>query len=301
MAFRRIPSLNWVRVFETAARTESFAQAAKLLNMSAPAVSQQVKALEGYLGRELFSRGAHHVVLTDEGRAFLPAVQQSLSSLEATAAALFGPRESEHLTVQVLFLLSCSWLPERLADFEKKHPHIHLQVTCGNTPNDFQNDIRGNFRGHKPDLQIAFGSATDFPANAERLFGETVIPVALPEIADAIHQPQDLLQHRLIEVSTHQSGWLQVLGTSVEGDLSDANYSFTDNTVTAMAMASTGYGIALARSPVSDALMDTHGLVPCIDDLKVKGLQHYYLFSPLAHPAKTAASDFRTWLLKEIA
>ncbi|OUS17628.1 hypothetical protein A9Q97_01610 [Rhodospirillales bacterium 47_12_T64] len=292
MTFRRIPSLNWVRVFETAARTESFAQSAKLLNMSPPAVSQQIKALEGYLGKALFTRGAHHVELTNEGRAFLPVVQQSLSSLESTAAALFGPRDSEHLTIQVLYLFACSWLPERLMKFEEEHPHIHLQVTCGNIPDDFHRQ--------RPDLQIAFGSATDFPENAERLFGEIVIPVARPEIADAIHTPQDLLQHRLIEVSTHQSGWHQVLGASVEGDLSNATYSFTDNTVTAMAMAAAGYGIALARSPVSDALMNTHGLVPCLEDLREKGLQHYYLFSPLAHPVKSAASDFRKWLLNEI-
>ena len=293
MTFRRIPSLNWVRVFDAAARTESFAKAAKLLNMSPPAVSQQIKALEGYLGKALFKRGAHHVELTNEGRAFLPVVQQSLSSLETTAAALFGPRDSEHLNVQVLYLFGCSWLPRHLMKFEEEHPHIHLQISSGNTPDDFLRQ--------SADLQIAFGSATDFPENAERLFGETVIPVARPEIAEIIHQPQDLLDHRLIEVSTHQSGWNQVLSESIGGDLTGATYSFTDNTVTAMSMAAAGYGIALARSPVSDALMETYNLVPCLDELRIKGLQHYYLFSPLVHPAKSAASDFRKWLLKEIA
>ena len=101
-------------------------------------------------------------------------------------------------------------------------------------------------------------------------------------------------------MSTHQSGWLQVLRECIESDLSDVVYSFTDNTVTALAMAATGYGIALARSPVSDGLVKTHGLVPCLKDLKVTGLQHYYLFSPLAHPAKSAAISFRKWLLSEI-
>lgn len=292
MTFRRIPSLNWVRVFETAARTESFAHAAKLLNMSPPAVSQQIKALEGYLGKALFTRGAHHVTLTNEGRAFLPIVQQSLSSMESSAAALFGPKDSEHLIIQVLFLFACSWLPEKLSRFEELHPHIHLQITCGNTPDDFLRQ--------RPDLQIAFGSATDFPDNAERLFGETVLPIACPEIADRIHTPEDILKHRLIEVSTHQSGWLQVLRECVESDLSDVAYSFTDNTVTAMAMAAAGYGIALGRSPISDALMKTHGLVPCLEELRVEGLQHYYLFSPLAHPAKSAAVTFRDWLISEI-
>ncbi|MEO0372636.1 MAG: LysR family transcriptional regulator, partial [Pseudomonadota bacterium] len=41
-----VPSLNWLRVFEAAARFQSFARAAEELNMSAAAVSQQVRALE---------------------------------------------------------------------------------------------------------------------------------------------------------------------------------------------------------------------------------------------------------------
>jgi len=58
MLQRRIPSLNWLRVFEMAARMESFARAAEVLNMSPSAVSQQVRALEAWLGRSLFERRA---------------------------------------------------------------------------------------------------------------------------------------------------------------------------------------------------------------------------------------------------
>jgi LysR family glycine cleavage system transcriptional activator len=50
----RIPSLNWLRVFDAAARHESFASAGRELNMSAAAVSQQVAALDTYLKRPLF-------------------------------------------------------------------------------------------------------------------------------------------------------------------------------------------------------------------------------------------------------
>jgi len=46
MALQRIPSLNWLRVFEAAAQTESFTAAAHILNMSPSAVSQQINALE---------------------------------------------------------------------------------------------------------------------------------------------------------------------------------------------------------------------------------------------------------------
>ena len=59
-----IPSLNWLRVFEAAARMENFARAGELLDLSTSAVSQQVKALENHLGEQLFERHARSVELT---------------------------------------------------------------------------------------------------------------------------------------------------------------------------------------------------------------------------------------------
>ena len=110
MSLSRIPSLNWLRVFEAAARTQSFVRAAELLNMSPPAVSQQIKSLETYLGRELFERGAHSVRLTPAGDAFLPSVQQALLSVESAAAGLFGTRAETTIHVQATLVLAAGWL-----------------------------------------------------------------------------------------------------------------------------------------------------------------------------------------------
>ena len=47
---RRLPSLNWLRAFEAAARHTSFAEAAKELNVTPAALSHQIKLLEAQLG-----------------------------------------------------------------------------------------------------------------------------------------------------------------------------------------------------------------------------------------------------------
>ena len=52
----KIPSPNWLVTFEAAARCLSFTRAAEELNVTRVAVSQQVKALEGFLGAQLFER-----------------------------------------------------------------------------------------------------------------------------------------------------------------------------------------------------------------------------------------------------
>ncbi len=292
MKSSRIPSLNWLRVFETAARLESFARAAEVLNMSPPAVSQQIKALEGYLGKPLFVRGPHHVTLTDEARAFLPSIQLSLSSVETTAAALFGSSDSALLTIRALYLLAASWLPQHLADFERRHPGIRLQINGGNAAVDFH--------GRNDDLHIAFGSPADFPGNAVRLFGEELFAVAAPDIARTIAGPRDLLDHRLIEVAEHRSGWFQLLQQTGDIDVSTADIMFADTTVIAMALAAAGCGIALARAPVSDHLMRLNGLEPCLPELKVTGLQHYYIYSPAPTDMKPAARAFMDWMVSRV-
>ena len=53
---RRLPPLNALRAFESAARLGSFASAAVELRVTAAAISQQVKGLEAYLDLVLFER-----------------------------------------------------------------------------------------------------------------------------------------------------------------------------------------------------------------------------------------------------
>ena len=111
-----VPSLNWLRVFEAAARCESFSRAAAQLNMSPAAVSQQVRALEERLDMALFERHAHAVTLTEVGRAYLPSVQQALLTLENATEGLFGAARAQQLFVQSVL---------------SRHTGNRLQHPCG--------------------------------------------------------------------------------------------------------------------------------------------------------------------------
>ena len=113
----RIPSLNWLRVFEAAARCESFSRAAAQLSMSPAAVSQQIKSLEVQLGAELFTRHAQAVKLTEAGRAYLPIVAQSMGVLEGATEGLFGHRARDQLYVHAVLLYAQGLLAPRMADF----------------------------------------------------------------------------------------------------------------------------------------------------------------------------------------
>ncbi len=69
MSRDRLPPLSALRVFEAAARHESFKQAAEELFVTPGAVSQQIRLLEDHVGTELFVRDGRRVTLTDAGKA----------------------------------------------------------------------------------------------------------------------------------------------------------------------------------------------------------------------------------------
>lgn len=288
----RIPSLNWLRVFEAAARTESFARAAAELNMSAPAVSQQVKALETHLGATLFTRHPHAVRLTEAGRAYLPSVQTSLVSLETSTAGLFGRAREERLYVQAVHIFAQGVLAPLYTDFTAQHPDIALMLTTGNAVGDFAHAFS--------DLKIIFGAPSAFGRSHDLLLGETLYPVARPEIARAIATPADLLAYPLLEVATHRAGWPHVFeGLRLLG--AGARFLMVDSTVMAAALAGQGAGIALARAPASDPIMEAQGLVPCLPGVAVPGLEFYHLVYPEGGTLRRPARAFRTWLLDRTA
>lgn len=283
-----VPSLNWLRVFEAAARAESFARAATELNMSAAAVSQQVKALEERLGAKLFDRQAHSVRLTEVGRAYLPGVQQALLTLESTTEGLFGAARTQQLYVQAVLLFAHGVLADGYRAFTAAQPDIALTLRTGNSAYDFAQGFS--------DLQIVFGNPLAYGAEGDRLMGERLYPVARPEVAARIMQPADLLAHPLIEVSTHAAGWPYVfehMGVSPGA----ARYMFADSTIMAFALARAGAGVALARAPASDVAMREAGLVPCLDIPGIEGREAYHLVYASRAVLRPPARAFRAWLL----
>lgn len=284
----RIPSLNWLRVFEAAARCESFSRAAAQLSMSPAAVSQQIKSLEVQLGAKLFTRHAQAVKLTEAGRAYLPIVAQSMGVLEGATEGLFGHRARDQLYVHAVLLYAQGLLAPRMADFMAQHPQVALRLTTGNMVEDFPQGFH--------DLRIVFGTPSQFGAQSDPLQAERLYPVAPAALATQISDPADILNFPLIEVATHRAGWPHVfhaLGLKARA----VRWLYADSTVMAAALAAGGAGIALARAPASDVVMAGHGLVACLDSVEVPGTDRYHLVYEDRASLRPAARAFRDWVL----
>ncbi len=289
---RSIPSLNWLRVFEAAARLESFARAAQALNMSTSAISQQIKALETHFGEPLFIRGPRQVTLTDAGHAFLPTVRQSLRMVEESAASLFG-RDNDHvLTLQAQLIFATMWLARRLPEFADAHPNI--QIHLSGSYYDFDYEHAG------AEIGVLFGPVNRSWGQCDRLFSESIYPVARPDIADSIKNVEDLLSHRLIQISTHQINWNQILQSVGIDNPPASQLCFTDSTQIALSMAQSGYGIALARKPTSDDYIEQLGLKRCAVVPELNSTESYYLVYRNLEGLSSAALLFREWLLEAV-
>lgn len=75
-------NLLWFRDLAHLAQTGNFSQAAQLSNLSQPALSRRIKAMEAWVGVLLVDRSRHPVMLTGAGAQMLEAGQQALARLD---------------------------------------------------------------------------------------------------------------------------------------------------------------------------------------------------------------------------
>ena len=80
-----LPPLGSLPFFDAAARHQSFARAAVELGVTPAAVAQRIRALEGYLGAELFQRRQRGVWLNRRGRAYHAEVSRILRDILDTS------------------------------------------------------------------------------------------------------------------------------------------------------------------------------------------------------------------------
>lgn len=79
--WRTLPSLTALRAFAATADTRSFSQAARALNVTHAALSQQVRALEDDLGRSLVQRDGRGVSLTTDGEQLHDALGEGFAAI----------------------------------------------------------------------------------------------------------------------------------------------------------------------------------------------------------------------------
>jgi LysR family glycine cleavage system transcriptional activator len=290
---RRLPPLNAIRFFEAAARNRSFVRAAEELHVTPAAVSQQIKQLEDHLGVALFKRGKT-LGLSESANDVLHLVSEAFDQLERAMLKIRSGSKMGPLIVSTPPAFAARWLIPRMDDFHAAHPEIEIHLRATRRPVDFSvEDV---------DVAIRFGSGDYSGLEVEQLMPETIVAVAVPELAASIQSPADLAGFNLIEDDWHiMRGmfpeWETLLATLGVAAHPLRIRRFSDAEL-AIQAAVTGLGVTLGW----------HSLVA--NDLKagrlVRILNHtiptdlgYHVVMPKNRTLLDKVTAFRAWLFEQ--
>ncbi len=199
---RRLPNLARLRVFEAAARLESFTLAADELHLTQSAVSHQIRDLEDYFGRKLFVRRNRRVEPTAQGRRLLQGLSRVFDALEAACAEVALPDHDQILALHCAPSFAVKVLGPLLPQFMKAHPHITIRLTTGADPMDLN-------LAREVDIAISYGSAREVPGVLVQALGdEDIVPLISPTLlSDGQDALDALLNLPLIDSPLSQVGW----------------------------------------------------------------------------------------------
>jgi LysR family transcriptional regulator, regulator of gene expression of beta-lactamase len=182
--------LNALRAFEAAARHLSFTRAAIELCVTQAAVSHQVKLLEERIGVTLFRRLPRGLMITEEGQALLPTLQESFDRMAEMLERFEGGHMREVLTLGAVGTFAVGWLLPRLADFTERYPFIDLRLSTNNN--------RVDIAAEGLDYTIRFGNGAWHDIEAEALFEAPLSALCIPSIAKQVKHPEDLARQPLL-------------------------------------------------------------------------------------------------------
>ena len=140
--------LRTLRYFVTVAEELNITRAARLLNISQPPLSLQLKNLEDELNTVLFVRGKRHLALTESGQLLYQRAKDILSLSEKTESEIRSLKAGMTGTVSIGLVegmapdIAAGWFSGFLAE----HPQVHFRILDGNS-DDLIEKMRGGLIG----------------------------------------------------------------------------------------------------------------------------------------------------------
>lgn len=302
----RLPSLIALHYFEVAARTRSFAAAAKELNVTPAAISHQIKALEEYLGVDLFVRHHRRVSLTAAARVALPELQEGFQALGRGVDKIRSYGE-ERLIVTVCAepLFATKWIVPRLHRFYARCPDAEVRLQASlHTVDRSRDSVFGvtDLKRAGIDVSVRLGYGNYMGLEPQRLMGLDLVPLCAPELAATMDDIDTLRGLPLLCDSTLTrfdepygwKEWFKQQGCEI-GALRELRFG---NGLLALEAAIAGQGALLGSRVLHQAELCT-GKLSVLADSPLKCDQAYYVVSAGAGLERPIAGEFREWLVDE--
>ncbi|WP_345251954.1 transcriptional regulator GcvA [Pigmentiphaga soli] len=289
---RLLPPLNALRVFEAAARLESFKDAATELSLSQPAVSRQINLLEEWLGHPLFVRRNREVVLTVEGRVFMEEVTPALDKISLATSVIMRKRSAETLLIDVPPTFAVRWLIPRLPPFVRQFPGVEIRLTTSTEPVDLG---KGNV-----DMAIRRLPADDARYHCRAFMPERLLPVCSPAVVERspLQSPGELVGHTLIQSETTPDAWRDWLKSMGCEDMPPAQSLKFETLNYTIEAALNGMGMAIVPAAL---IIDEVAAGTLVCPFKAYSSRYgdYRLLSTPDRSQRDAVTAFSEWIIAE--
>src|ERR671919_277603 len=122
-----------LRAFVAVAETGGMTSAARLVNLTQAAVSQQVKRLEDTFGRQLFERDRRGLRLTSSAERLLVRARRLLALNDEVWALMTAPDFTGEARLGVPHDIVGPYMPPVLKSFDQTWPGVRVSLDCRNS------------------------------------------------------------------------------------------------------------------------------------------------------------------------
>jgi LysR family glycine cleavage system transcriptional activator len=294
---RRLPPLNQLRAFEAAARHLSFKDAADELNVTHAAVSQQIRALEDFLGSQLFRRVTRGVRLTDEARELSDDLTEALDQMDFAVKRFRASGMSGTLRISVVPWYGNRLILPKLADFRAEFPGLDIELGFSYEIVQFENsDYHAALRhglGNWPNLFV------------QKVHNDSVSPLCAPELVAGSKlplSPEQIARMDLAIGRGQQNAWTHWLKEAGLSEDIKINFIEFDNRALATEFALGGNGVCLPDLQAvqlelkSGQLLRLHPLAVSLES----GLHLVFPKTPYPDPRILAFADWIEGILSPV-
>ena len=267
---KRLPPMNTLAAFESAARLGSFTRAAAELHITQAAVSQKVRNLEEWIGCKLFERNRYTVNLNQAGQIFadatIPALQQI--SIAATSVKSIAHADRQIVIYADLSLAESLLIP-RLSEFSEAYPQVEIKLITSSLPLEQES-------AHV-DIGLQYGRQASTRFDSDFISGDDIYPVCSADYFDKSKQPEsvaELSQHQLIHLSQEFRQWI-----SWRDFLSEFNV-FDDASLSGISISTYTHVLDLAEAGQGIALGWNLAVQPRLQRGSLIRLTNYSMASP---------------------
>lgn len=305
---RKIPSMQSLLCFESAAKHASYTHAALELSMTQSAVSRQIQQLEEFLDIQLFTRTRHGMELTIAGTQYYAAIKPYLLGLEKSTQEVMAHKGlGGTLKLGVVPTFATRWLLPKLHVFNMRYPEITIHLETSTKP--------FLFNEHMFDAAIYAGTEQQiehWPSiQAHFLMREDVIAVCSPSLilkhfpnAEKLTpysyhlNPEQITQLPLLQQTTRPTIWQEWFQAhQIDHPKADEGQRHELFSMLAVA-ASHSMGVALIPQMLIEQELKNQTLV-IASSSPLPSNRAYYLVHSSQAPS-TILSKFVDWIQHEV-